>query len=1022
MKRSISLYVVLVLLLSWAPMAFAQETRGSVEGVVKDSSGAVLPGVTVEARTGSGGVVTAVSDEAGKYRFPSLPPGRYTITANMQGFKKAAFENVDLLLGQVLQLNFTLEVGGVTEDVQVTAESPIIDVKQNAAGAIIQKEIIDLIPKGRNFDDLTKNAPGTNPESRGGGIMVDGAGGAENRFIVDGLDTTALRTGTSSTSVVTEFVEQVQVKSSGYNAEFRATTGGVISAITRSGTNRFSGELGAHYRNNDWLGDIRETYRLNPTNQTLAQAIITPRTEGYTVEPTLTIGGPIVKDRMWFFGGYVPQFSTSERTVTFTQNRAAGPQTFTSDSEDHNITYNVSSQVRPNFRMKFSGSNQPTRGGVGLPGVEPDYIDGVRVPDTAYRTSTANPATFPGVLYTNNFTNSYRLINDWVVTPKLYVNVTGGYLKYGAEGQTLTEFNSNTRRTFSGSNICNPNATPGSSGCPFPDIPASLQQPNSYADGIVNTRTVRDNYSRIGASFDGTYYATFAGQHTFKAGFQYERLGNDVLSGQQAPNIALAWNASRTTIDVPARIVRGPYGYYEVRRSYTEGKIHSNNYGLFIQDAWTVNNRLTLNLGLRADQEDIPSYRPENPGIHFSFAEKLAPRVGFAYDVKGDGRWKAYGSWGMFYDISKLEMPRGSFGADRWISYYWTLDTFNWPSIDCTGEPGSGCPGTFIEQVDFRHVSNGAGAEQLVDPDLKPIRAQEFTLGAEHQLARSMSISVRYAHKWLDRTIEDVGIAVPGIGEVFYISNPGEGISENLLRDHGGCATCPNQPKPKRVYDGLEFRLIKRLSNRWYANGSYTWSRLHGNYSGLSSSDENGRNSPSVLRFFDGQYMSFDQTGTPIYGDLGTDRPHQFELQGAYQFPWGTQVGGYYLIGTGLPLQHQATIQGVPVFYLGRSSLGRTPTFSQTDLNVMQEVRLLRGTRVTLEVNVINLFDQKIVTGRTNTPYRDAIPVSPAQFFAGFDVPTIVAATPSIRPNALFEKPSAFQGAREIRVAAKFRF
>lgn len=293
MKRSFGLSVVLVLLLSWAPMAFAQETRGSVEGVVKDSSGAVLPGVTVEARTGSGGVVTAVSDDAGKYRFPSLPPGRYTITANMQGFKKAAFENVDLLLGQVLQINFALEVGGVTEDVQVTAESPIIDVKQNAAGAIIQKEIIDLIPKGRNFDDLTKNAPGTNPESRGGGIMIDGAGGAENRFIVDGLDTTALRTGTSSTSVVTEFVEQVQVKSSGYNAEFRATTGGVISAITRSGTNRFSGELGAHYRNNDWLGDIRETFRLNPTNQTLAQAIITPRTEGYTVEPTVTIGGPI---------------------------------------------------------------------------------------------------------------------------------------------------------------------------------------------------------------------------------------------------------------------------------------------------------------------------------------------------------------------------------------------------------------------------------------------------------------------------------------------------------------------------------------------------------------------------------------------------------------------------------------------------------------------------------------------------------------------------------------------------------
>ena len=1020
MKRSASLCVFVAMLLSLASVTSAQETRGSIEGVVKDSSGGVLPGVTIEARTGAGGVVTAVSDETGKYRFPSLTPGRYTITANMQGFKKAAFENVDLLLGQVLQVNFALEVGGLTEEVQVTAESPIIDVKQNAAGASIKKEIIDLVPKGRDFTDIAKVAPGTNPEGRGGGIMVDGASGSENRYIVDGLDTTSLRTGLSAASVVNDFVDQVQVKSSGYNAEFRATTGGVISAITRSGTNRFSGEFGTYYTNNDWRGDIRPSIRLNPSNQTLSQYIITPRDEGSTLEPTFTLGGPILKDKMWFFAGYVPQLQQSERTVTFTQNRAAGPQTFKTDSEDHNITYNASWQVSPKFRTKFSGSNQPNTGGVGLPGIEPDFIDGERVADTAFRTSTANPASFPSVLYNTTFTDSYRSINDWVVSPKLYVNVTGGYLRYGTRGQTLTEFNTNTRRTFSGSNICNPTATPGSSGCPFPEIPASLQQPNAYADGIVNSRTVRDDYNRLGISTDATYYGNWKGEHTIKGGFQYERLGNDVNTGQQAPNIALNWNASRTTST--NQIVRGTYGYYEVRRQFTEGKIHSNNYGLFLQDAWTVNNKLTLNLGLRADQEVIPSYRDENPGINFSFADKMAPRVGFAYDVKGDGRWKAYGSWGMFYDISKLEMPRGSFGADHWISYYWTMDTFNWPSIDCTGEPGSGCPGTFIEQVDFRHVSNDAGGDTLVDPDLKPIRAQEFTLGAEHQLSNAMSLSVRYAHKWLDRTIEDVGILEPGIGEVFYISNPGEGLTENLLRDRGGCPSCPNQPKPKRTYDGVELRLIKRLSNNWYANVSYTFSRLYGNYSGLASSDENGRNSPSVNRFFDGQYMSFDQTGKPVFGDLGTDRPHQFELQGAYQFPWGTQAGLYYTIGTGLPQESRITVAGVPVIYLGRGNQGRTPTFSQTDLNLMQDVRLFGRTRVTLEANIINLFDQDTVTAVGTSPYRDAIPVSPAAFFAGFDAAAIAAATPSIRPDARYNLASSFQGERTIRVAAKFRF
>ena len=97
----------------------------------------------------------------------------------------------------------------------------------------------------------------------------------------------------------------------------------------------------------------------------------------------------------------------------------------------------------------------------------------------------------------------------------------------------------------------------------FPDVPASLIQPSGYADGIVNTRTVKDDYTRVSVNADATYYANWKGQHTFKGGFQYERLGNEVNTGQQAPNIALSWNQSRTTIDQPPRIVRGTYGYFD---------------------------------------------------------------------------------------------------------------------------------------------------------------------------------------------------------------------------------------------------------------------------------------------------------------------------------------------------------------------------------------------------------------------------------------------------------------------------
>ena len=144
--------------------------------------------------------------------------------------------------------------------------------------------------------------------------------------------------------------------------------------------------------------------------------------------------------------------------------------------------------------------------------------------------------------------------------------------------------------------------------------------------------------------------------------------------------------------------MQGKYGYYSVRSNdadptfgfVTQGDIHTTNIGFFVQDAWTLNNRLTINVGLRTEREEVPTYTSgldangdQIPkfGIKFGYGDKLAPRVGAAYDLAGDGKWKAFASWGRFYDIFKLELPRGSFGGDKWIEYYYTLDTFDWPNL-----------------------------------------------------------------------------------------------------------------------------------------------------------------------------------------------------------------------------------------------------------------------------------------------------------------------------------------------------
>ena len=244
-----------------------------------------------------------------------------------------------------------------------------------------------------------------------------------------------------------------------------------------------------------------------------------------------------------------------------------------------------------------------------------------------------------------------------------------------------------------------------------------------------------------------------------------------------------------------------------------------------------------------------------------------------------------------------------------------------------------------------------------------------------------------------------------------------------MLRDFAGCTNCPNQPKPTRNYDGLEFRMRKRLSDRWSLTTSYLYSRLHGNYSGLTSSDENNRNSPSVNRFFDGQYNSFNHLGQPVFGLLQTDRPHLFEVQGTYDLPWGTGLGLYWIGQSGTPQQTQMSEKGIPFYPYGRGNLGRTDMLNQTDLLVQHTFRF-GGQRFNVGLNVTNLFDQDIVTRNFTTQYRDSFNVSDQQFFSGTFDPTAIAtpAPASYRPDARYLQPDQYQGRRIMRLNLNWSF
>jgi hypothetical protein len=990
----------------FATTAAAQEQRGSIEGIVRDSSGGVLPGVTIEARSPSlVGVQTTVTDSQGAYRFPALTPGQYEVTATLQGFAPAKLADVQLELGKLLKVDLTLAPAGVAETVQVSGESPLIDVKQNSAGGNVQAELIERIPRARNFTELVTSAPGVTNESRNRGIQIDGASGADNRFMIDGVDTTDLRFGTSGKPLATDFVQEVQVKSSGYNAEYRAAIGGVISAVTKSGSNQFHGSAGFYYRNQDMLGKVRPSLRLVPSNTTQAEYVVQPVDDFTDTEPVFELGGPILKDKLWFYAGYNPNWTETRRTVRFTSNQQTA--TFESKPIEQNVTLNATTQLRQNLRGRFSTTLRRTKGGVTLPGINTDG------------TSNSTPSQFPMTNRTDGFNDSFAGVLDWVAGPTTYANLTATYLTYGAEG--VGTFSDRLRHVFNGStNVCNPNATPGSTGCPFPEIPTSLQQLSGYSDFPASTRQVRDDLSRLNVNADLTKYLNWRGQHTLKAGVQFEHIENSVLSGAQAETIDLFWNSDYVANN--GQRYRGRYGHYNVTRLYTQGDISADSLGLFVQDAWTVNNRLTLNLGVRTEREDVPSYRPDNPGIDFGFGQKIAPRVGFAWDVKGDSSLKAYGSWGMFYDQMKLTLGRVMFGADRWMNWHFTLDTFDWPSITCTDPPNFGtpsCPGTFIESFDFRPVANDANDPnfQLVDPDLKPIRTQEITLGLDRELTKTMSLGVRYVHKFADYAIEAVCELVPS-GEACGVNNPGFGTGKFPFG-----TSLPAQPEAVRDYDGFEIRVRKRLANRWSLDTSYLYSRLYGNWSGIASSDEAvGSLQPYSGRSFNLLYYSYDANGNASYGRLGTDRPHQFKLQATYSVPWGTVVGTNILAESGIPISTVANQKGMTFFPNGRGDLGRTPTYTQVDLFAQQEVRLMGSSKVSLGVNVTNLFDQDTASAYFVNPYRDNFNIADTQFFSDWDPEAVAASTSGFRRDARYRMESGYQDRRSIRVQAKVSF
>lgn len=998
---------LLVTLLA-ATCLLAQERTGGIQGTVSDPSGAALPGANVEISGGS--LIRPVgvkTNGAGGYSLPSLPPGQYQVSVTANGFASVKRNNVDVQVARVAVVDIKMEVGSVSETVVVEAAGAVVDTTTNIVATNVSADTYDRLPKGRSFDALVFLAPGVRNEPKGGGYQADGASGSENVYALDGVEVTNIQSGVldRQTQIPIEWVSETTVKNSGVDAQYSSAVGGVVAANTKSGSDSFHGQVALYYKSDAFLPvQNRNALRLSPSDDLQAE-YFNYKKDGYRyLNPGYALGGPIVKQKIWFFSSYFPIFERTNRNVKFNSG-----QTGSYERNDRQDYWLNRVDIMPFQKLRVNGSYQ----------YNPWKANGL-LPTQQGTDAFSNPWADRG--FRQPYT-SYNWQADYTATSRLVISGFGGYSyknnkDYGVPGGTFYNFSA---------------PSIGLAG-----VPAQFQAA-SGAFTPNNQQTTQDIFERTNANITASYLVSFLGQHSLKGGWQLNRLVNSPrASAFPDGRIYIYWNRSynAVTIPNPPGGIRGTYGYYASRPFVTQGDVKSNNQGMFFNDSWRVNRKLTLNLGLRADKEYVPSFsaRADVPStaIEFNFQDKIAPRLGFAFDPSGVGKMKIFGSWGWYYDVMKYELPRGSFGGDYWVDTYYTLDDPNIFNIKpAAGDPYSltgTFPGKKIESVDRRIPSNDPG-DNLIEKNLKPMRQTAIDFGYEYSLTDKSVVTARYTHKNLDRAIEDVGL-LTNLGEQYFIANPGYGITIDPTVIPAGYPSNVT-PKAKRTYDALELRFERRYSKNLYLNASYTWSRLYGNYAGLASSDENGRTSPNVDRNFDLPWGAYDAKGQKVYGRLGTDRPHTFKLFSSYNLKSKvgyTTFAPAFVAYSGTPISTEVSVLGVPMLVNGRGDLGRTPIYSQLDFLVQHDFRGFReGQKFRIEFNATNILNQNTVTnvfpgyvqpnqGGGNLDFDD-----PTTIFKGFNYINLMQQQ-DLFVDPRYRQASSFQAPRDIRIGFHFFF
>lgn len=902
-QRAILLGLFLAASLLLPPILSAQ-TTGRIVGQTLADDGSALPGVTVTLTSPAlQGEKIQVTDLEGRFRFLSLPPGTYSVKSELEGFTVVAQNDVRVGLDTTAELAVTLQAG-VREEILVVSEAPVIDRSSTTTGASFGIEMIENLPVTRDYQGIAFQAPGVVAGATGefgeSNPSISGASAAENKYIVDGLDTTDPAFGTSRDKIAFEFVQEVQVKSGGYSAEYGGALGGVLNIVTKSGGNELTGDAFVYYDDDSLQESPPETPRVG---QLLG---VTEYDYG------VGLGGKIVRDHLWFFGALNP------RTTTVDQTNQGGTVI---SNEEESLTYagkltwltSESSQIQASvFGDQTEEDDIPVLGAAGF--------------------------------VTNNSDDSITnliLRGDKAIGGNLLLEGSVG--RFDLKDTDFPEldvprYEDSTRALRFSS----------ASGCADP---STLSNDVIFHVGCVGGTSFQESGDRSRDQARGAlswFQGTGPVEHDIKIGFDWKQLEYHDNSRYPGPS------GNGPVVDDEGNVLVNTENGFRGQRfdlfenSYLIWDYRQDSVGktdeasIYLQDEMRIGDHFTLDLGLRATRsESTGEAASDQRRLEFDFEDQLAPRLGFTYDVARNGKSKLYGHWGRFYESVPLDINVRAFGNENFELWFMLYP-------EDGSLPQLGNLGTNVGHTAF-------GTATSVAEGIQPTYTEEAVLGFEYEIASGFSLGLRGIERDIRDVIED--ISVDG-GSTYFITNPGGTTSVNPVTG----APLDEEvffPTPRREYRAVELTFQRRRANGWQLAGSYVHASSEGNYGGLYRQDT-GQLDPNITSVYDlpellegadGPLLNDREHQVKVYGSL--DLP----------FGMTAGFFGQYLTGFALTKYGAHETYGVGErFVEPRGTAGRSDDLWNVDLHLEYPVQLGNDMRLRLIADVFNVSNEQTPT------------------------------------------------------------